>query len=260
MDQTTHLSLPYIMPQQAQKHVTHNEALRELDAIIQLSVLDRDLAAPPSTPAEGDRYLVAAGASGGWSGHAGQLAALQDGVWRFYSAQPGWRVWVLDEGRLIALSGSAWITAGGEPINPAAMLGVLATADSTNRLSVKSDAVLFSHDDITPGTGDVRAVVNKAAASNTASLVFQDGFSGRAEFGLAGDDDFHLKVSPDGSSWNEALILKSSGRLSLPGAAYAANGTVATALSAVGPTGAHAAVQKWLVIDDGGTARYIPCF
>lgn len=260
MDQTTHLSLPYIMSQQAQKHVTHNEALRDLDAIVQLSVLDRDLAAPPATPGDGDRYLVAAGASGGWSGHAGQVAALQDGVWRFYSAQKGWRIWIEDEARLIAWTGSAWVIAGGEPINPAPMLGVLATADATNRLSVKSDAVLFSHDDITPGSGNIRAVLNKSASGRTASLVFQDGYSGRAEFGLTGDDDFHLKVSPDGASWNDALSVKSSGRLSLPGGAYAANGTVATALSALGPSGAHTTVQKWLVIDDGGTPRYIPCF
>lgn len=42
MSGTTQLNLPYIAAAQAQKHVTHNEALRALDAIIQLSVLDRD--------------------------------------------------------------------------------------------------------------------------------------------------------------------------------------------------------------------------
>ena len=49
-DITTHLLLPYILASQAQKHVTHNEALRLLDAMVQLSVLDRDLAAPPASP------------------------------------------------------------------------------------------------------------------------------------------------------------------------------------------------------------------
>ncbi len=37
-DQSTLLSLPYIMPAQAQKHLTHNEALRTLDTLVQLSV------------------------------------------------------------------------------------------------------------------------------------------------------------------------------------------------------------------------------
>ena len=38
-DTTTHLALPYILAAQAQKHVTHNEALRLLDGLIQISVL-----------------------------------------------------------------------------------------------------------------------------------------------------------------------------------------------------------------------------
>jgi hypothetical protein len=49
-DATTHLLLPYILAAQAQKHVTHNEALRILDGLVHLSVLDRDLAAPPRAP------------------------------------------------------------------------------------------------------------------------------------------------------------------------------------------------------------------
>jgi Protein of unknown function (DUF2793) len=47
MDATSNLHLPFIVAAQAQKHVTHNEALRALDAVVQLAVLDRDLAAPP---------------------------------------------------------------------------------------------------------------------------------------------------------------------------------------------------------------------
>jgi hypothetical protein len=42
-DATTRLLLPYILAAQAQKHVTHNEALQILDGLVQLSVLDRDL-------------------------------------------------------------------------------------------------------------------------------------------------------------------------------------------------------------------------
>ncbi|MDR3476213.1 MAG: DUF2793 domain-containing protein [Devosia sp.] len=205
MDETANLGLAYIMPAQAQKYVTHNEALRDLDSLVQLSVRDRDLAAPPVSPAAGDRYLIAASPTGAWSGHAGAIAAWQDGAWLFYGPQEGWRVWVIDESLLIALSGGTWVLAGGQSINPAPMMGVLATADTTNRLSVKSNAVLFAYDDITPGTGDIRATFGKAAAVNTASLLFQDAYSGRAEIGLAGDDHFHLKVSADGSSWNEAM-------------------------------------------------------
>ena len=60
MDQTPNLKLPYILPSQAQKHVTHNEALRLLDAVVHLSVRSRSRNDAPETPTGGDRYLVAA--------------------------------------------------------------------------------------------------------------------------------------------------------------------------------------------------------
>ncbi len=56
-------------------------------------------------------------------------------------------------------------------------------------------------------TGGHQLKINKASASDTASLLYQDAFSGRAEFGLAGDDDFHFKVSPNGNSWKEAIVI-----------------------------------------------------
>ena len=64
-DTTPHLGLPLIAASQAQKHVTHNEALGLLDALVQLACLDKDLTAPPPSPAEGDRYLVVAAEPGG---------------------------------------------------------------------------------------------------------------------------------------------------------------------------------------------------
>jgi Protein of unknown function (DUF2793) len=108
MDATSNLSLPFIIAAQAQKHVTHNEALRALDAVVQLSVLDKDLAAPPGAPSEGARYLVGPGATGAWAGQAGSIAAFQDGAWAFYAPQQGWRAWVADEARLYVWSGAAW--------------------------------------------------------------------------------------------------------------------------------------------------------
>ena len=71
MDTTDNLGLPYLAAAQAQKHVTHNEALRALDALVHLMVLDKDLSAPPGSPTAGDRYIVGAGPTGAWSGQAG---------------------------------------------------------------------------------------------------------------------------------------------------------------------------------------------
>lgn len=199
MDNSPNLLLPYIAPSQAQKHVTHNEAIRALDALVQLAVLDRDLSAPPVSPADGQRYLVAAGASGAWAGQSGKIAAFQDGSWEFFAPRAGWTAWVADEALLAVWNGTNWVEAG-VYVNPTPFVGVNATAALPNRLMVKSPATLFDHD----GAGH-QLKLNKAAAAQTGSVLFQDGYSGRAEIGLAGDDDLSVKVSADGSAWSEVM-------------------------------------------------------
>ncbi len=222
IDVTARLNLPLIAEAQAQKHVTHNEGLLLLDAIVQATVQGRTRTDPPATPADGEAWLVPAGATGDWAGRDDAIAVWQNGAWRLIDPQVGWRVWVIDEGLLVVWTGSAWTRAFGGigSLNPAdgGRVGVNTTADDTNRLAVKSDAVLFSHDDASgAGSGDVRVTVNKAAAGNTASFVFQDNWSGRAEIGLAGDDDFRFKVSPDGSTWHESIVIdRSSGNVTVP--------------------------------------------
>ena len=206
-ENTARLKLPFIAAAQAQKHVTHNEALLALDAIIHAAVEDKDLAAPPADPQEGQAWLVAASASGAWAGHEGEMAVWSDGVWRFHAPAAGWIVLVRDENRLIVYNGVLWRDFG-EMLGALAnldKLGVNTAADDTNRLAAKSDAILFSHDDVTPGTGDIRVKLNKKQSGKTASFLFQDNWSGRAEIGLAGTDDFHVKVSTNGGSWIDAI-------------------------------------------------------
>ena len=218
-DVTPRLNLPLIAAQQAQKHVTHNEALRDLDALVQATVKNRDLASPPASPQEGDCYIVAASATDVWAGHENELAEYRNGGWVFHAPAAGWLVFVEDEAAFFFFDGTTWqsLTAAITATLKFLKLGVNTTADDTNRLAVKSDAVLFSHDDITPGTGDVRFTINKKSAGNTASLLFQDNWSGRAEIGLAGDDNFRFKVSPDGGGWLQGLVIDSvTGSLSFP--------------------------------------------
>ena len=93
------------------------------------------------------------------------------------------------------------------PGEHAARLGSNTSADDPNWLSVKSDAELLSHDDVTPGSGDARKIINRAASDKGASVVFQRGFSGQAEFGLIGDDQFCMKVSGDGAVFKDTLII-----------------------------------------------------
>jgi Protein of unknown function (DUF2793) len=51
---TPRFGLPYIAQGQAQKDVSHNEALNQLDAVIDLHFLARDLAASLASPTDGD--------------------------------------------------------------------------------------------------------------------------------------------------------------------------------------------------------------
>lgn len=98
-----------------------------------------------------------------------------------------------------------------------ALLGINTAADTTNRLALKSDAALFSHDDVTPGTGDIRIAVNKSAAGKDAAFVLADAFSARVLLGLLGDDNLTCKVSADGATYKIALTIdKSSAQLDLP--------------------------------------------
>lgn len=216
MSQTHNLQLPYLFAAQSQKHVTHNEALRMLDAVVQLAVADADLVAPPPSPTEGQRFIVASGASGAWAGRDGQIAAFQDGAWAYYAPVTGWRAWISDQQREVVWTGVAWVPVVTAP-NPVDFVGVNTLADPVNRLAVKSDAVLVTHDDVTPGSGDTRLKLNKADTGHTASLLLQQGFSGRAEIGLTGDDDLHVKVSGDGVAWRDALVIaRATGEVQLP--------------------------------------------
>ena len=253
---TPNLKMPYLAAAQAQKHVTHNEALRMLDAIVQLSVVDRDLAEPPAEPGDGHRFIVADNATGDWAGRDGQVAAWQDGAYMYYQPESGWIAWLEDEDKLIVWDGAEWtdVTTAGSSngggggstsVNPTPLVGVNATADTNNRLSVSSGGTLFNHDG-----ADHRQVINKANSADTASQIYQTGFSGRAEIGLTGNDDLHVKVSTDGATWHDGMIVDGqTGAVTLPNTSLAFSKSarvVQTAPVTVSPAGT---LMPWQTID-----------
>jgi len=108
---TTNLGLPELTQSQSSKYVTHNEALNILDAIVQLSIIDRDLDEPPGSPAVGDAYIVASAPSAGsaWVGKTDYVAYYYDAIWNFLTPRNGWQGWVLDEDvRAIYSSTTGW--------------------------------------------------------------------------------------------------------------------------------------------------------
>lgn len=211
-DVSANLSLPYIQPSQAQKHVTHNQGMLRLDALVQLSVSAINQTDPPALPQSGNRFILPANPTSDWAGQAGMLAVFEDNAWEFYQPQIGWVAWVDAISEQRVYDGSAWVEVTAS-INFQNLdhVGINTTADLTNRLSVSSDATLLTHDG-----DDHQLKINKSSTGDTASLLFQTGWSGRAEMGTNGNDDFSIKTS-DGTSWFNSLQCSSTnGRISLP--------------------------------------------
>lgn len=107
MATTPNLAMTYLVSSQAQKEVTHNDALNDIDFLAQASVASRTTASPPASPSSGDVYIVASSPTGAWSGYAGSLAGYYSG-WKFKTPEAGWRAWVRDESKYVYYTGSAW--------------------------------------------------------------------------------------------------------------------------------------------------------
>jgi hypothetical protein len=198
--QTTRLDLPLLAAGQSQKHVTHNEALERLDAIVQLAVATHALAAPPASPVAGERHIVAPGAGGAWSGQGGAIAiADADGAWSFMAPRSGWLAWSASIRRLLAFDGASWR----ETPETVGSLGVNAAADAQNRMIVAAQNVLFTHEG-----DDQRTTFNKNVAGDVVSVMFKTGFVGKAEFGLIGDNNLTFKTVNAGGQLTEAIVVE----------------------------------------------------
>ena len=187
MADTTHLILPLLAAAQAQKHVTHNEALEILDAVVQLSVKDRDLTAPPGGEAEGDRYIPAATATGAWASQEGNIAHFVGAAWAFYTPREGWRAWVDDENVALVHDGANWVADGGN------------FADG----SAAAPSIAFASD---PDTGLYRVSADLLGVAAGGALIAQFGSAGIASQvnGSAGAPSFSFVDDPDTGLYRNA--------------------------------------------------------
>lgn len=172
-DTSTHLGLPYLLAAQAQKHVTHNEALRLLDAMVQLSVLDRTRTIPPTSPADGDRHIVASGATGLWAGWDLNVASQVDGSWLRLVPRQGWLVWIAAEQAFVVWNGSAWDPVGVPQDVSDAIFSLVNDADPTKK-------ALFSLSGITTSTTRTFTLPN--TSSELAILAGTQTFTGNKTF------------------------------------------------------------------------------
>lgn len=209
-DTTPRHRLPYILPAQAQKHVTHNESIRLLDLLTNLHLVAMDMIDPPDEPADGACHALGASPEGAWAGHPGCIAAWIDGAWLFVEPFAGLRALCAEHGGTYVHDGSGWRRCDLDP-GSLPYLGINTIADLTNRLAVKSGGVLFSHDDQSElPQGDIRVALNKSSPNATGSLVFQTAYSGRVELGCTGSDDLTIRTSIDGTIFQTAMTMSSS--------------------------------------------------
>ena len=240
MATTPNLQLIVMESGQAQKHVTFNEALRELDAVVQLSVLDRDLTAPPASPAEGDRYLVAASATDEWAGWDDDIAAYIDGAWMRFVVRTGWRLYVEDEETMLLrqASGFAEFAFGAASkastaeildgtankyVDPAGIDSALAPVTLTDAASIAWDMdtgrnfevtltdnrTMAAPSNITAGRSGVLRVTQDGTGSRTltwnSAFEFVDGTAPTLST-TAGETDTFSYFCPDGSTVQIAHI------------------------------------------------------
>ena len=103
------LKLPYIAPGQAQKEMTHNEALALVDTLVQPVVQAVAPAAIPANPVLGQCWIVGTGATGVWAGHDGALACWTSGGWRFVPAFEGMSVWSIADQMEAVRQSTVWV-------------------------------------------------------------------------------------------------------------------------------------------------------
>jgi hypothetical protein len=209
MSETPRLGLPEIAAAQAQKHITHNDALARLDVVVQMVVQDASRSVAPEGPADGHLHIVSTAATGAWQGKDHQIALWRDNGWTFLEPSAGWLCYDLETTALLAFDGAEWQSqSSGGLAAETDRLGIATTPDDINRLAVSSPAILQSAVNAADGgSGDARFIISKETIADNASVLFQTGFSGRAEFGLTGGDAFALKVSPDNSAWTNSFSI-----------------------------------------------------
>jgi hypothetical protein len=199
--------LPFIAPSQAQKHVTHNEALRILDVLTQLAVTSDDTLSPPAA-SEGARFIVGNGAGGDWTGHDGEVALFETGTWRFFVPQPGWRAFVLAREALVVHDGTDWIDLDSAELQEIEGFGLGMVSTLATPFSAKLNAALWTAlYQADGGTGEFVKTLNKETAADDLGLVFQQDFESRALLGLFGSNDLRLATSPDGVNFRDGLVI-----------------------------------------------------
>jgi hypothetical protein len=108
MAKTSRIGLPLLSAGQAQKEVTHNEALLLLDAVIHGCCAGAPTNVPPQAPDSGMSYICGLAPTAAWAGRANCLACWTDGGWRFVDPFDGLEIVDSTSGRTWRFMTGQW--------------------------------------------------------------------------------------------------------------------------------------------------------
>lgn len=128
MSNTVNNNIPFVPENTIDPAAGLNESLNIIDMMLQLAVLSVNANTPPSSPAEGDRYIIGTAPTGAWVGWAGFLARYLDGYWRFLPARLAFN---LADGVLYGRRTTTWLSVAGS--------GGVAWGSITGTLSAQTD-------------------------------------------------------------------------------------------------------------------------
>lgn len=131
MSSTPNFSIPLLYAAQAQKEITHNEALVLIDALLAGVVEGASDNPAAISPAPGQAWIVGNAPVGPWSGKAQQIAVFAEGGWRFAPSVPGMRLFDRASGQMRIFEGGEWIG-----------FGAIADASGGTVVDVEARAVL----------------------------------------------------------------------------------------------------------------------
>ncbi len=103
------LKMPLLAAAQAQKEVTHNEALTIADIAMQAVVQSVAPASVPTSPLIGQCWIVGPSPTGAWEGQAGAIAAWTSGGWRFVAPFAGLQAWSIADNVTVRREASTWV-------------------------------------------------------------------------------------------------------------------------------------------------------
>jgi len=190
--------------------------LRFIDSMLLGNVINSTTTAPPTTPNNGDAYLLLGAPTGVWQGNANTVAVWSTEIttvgtntkvpgWEFWAPNQGWLIWDVAGACFRVYTASGWeqLETGGSTILEGADASKPA-AGTAGRIYLTTDTGLIYYD-----TGSAWITVGPSIPSGAANRVLAtpDGASGEATLRALVPDDLPVAtgsafgaVKPDGST------------------------------------------------------------